>query len=127
MSSPVLIDTSYWIEYINRPGSEHMEAVAGLIREDRAATTGIVLSELLQGARTAAEMRRVRTSLEAVVWVETNEHLYGRAGEIGFELRRRGITIPITDCIVAAAAESVGGNLLTLDGHFGEVDFLNLL
>ncbi|MGH3087218.1 MAG: PIN domain-containing protein, partial [Rubrobacteraceae bacterium] len=104
MNSPVLVDTSYWIEYINRPGSERMNKVAALIREDRAATTGIVLAELLQGARTATEMFKIRTSLEAVIWVGTNERLYARAGEIGFALRRKGITIPTTDCIVAAAA-----------------------
>lgn len=127
MNSPVLIDTSYWIEYVNRPGSENMKKVAELIREDRAAATGVVLAELLQGARTNAEMSKIKVSLEAVHWIETDERLYARAGEIGFELRREGITIPTTDCIVAAAAESIGGDLLTLDGHFGDMDFLNLL
>lgn len=117
MKSPVLIDTSYWIEYINRPGGERMRRVAGLIREDRAAARGVVLAELLQGARTNAEMSKIKASLEAVHWIETSERLYARAGEIGFDLRRKGITIPTTDCIVAAAAESIGGNLLTLDGH----------
>ncbi len=85
------------------------------------------MTELLQGARTEAEVFEVKTSLEAVHWIETNERLYARAGETGFELRRRGTTIPTTDCIVAAAAESIGGNLLTLDGHFGEIDSLTLL
>jgi predicted nucleic acid-binding protein len=127
MNSPVLIDTSYWIEYINRPGSERMRRVAELIREDCAAATGIVLAELLRGARTNAEMEKIKASLEAVLWVETDERLCARAGEIGFELRRKGVTIPTTDCIIAAAAESIGGNLLTLDGHFGEIDSLTLL
>jgi predicted nucleic acid-binding protein len=122
-----LIDTSCWIEYFRHYESEVAERIETLILEDRAATTGIVLSELLQGARTNAEMSRIGASLEALVWVETDERLYARAGEIGFKLRRKGVTIPITDCIVAAAAESAGGNLLTLDGHFGEIDSLDLL
>ncbi len=126
MKSPALIDTSYWIEYFRRYESEAAERVETFIREDRAAATGVVLAELLQGARTNAEMSKIRTSLEAVHWIETSERLYARAGEIGFELRRGGITIPTTDCIVAAA-ESIGGDLLTLDGHFGEIDSLNLL
>lgn len=36
-------------------------------------------------------------------------------------MRRRGVTIPITDCIIAAAAESIGGRILTLDTHFAEI------
>jgi predicted nucleic acid-binding protein len=122
-----LIDTSYWIECFRHYESDVSEKVETFIREDRAAATGVVLAEFLQGARTEAEMEEVKTSLEAVHWIETNERLYARAGEIGFELRRKGIAIPTMGCIVAAAAESIGGDLLTLDGHFGDIDSLNLL
>lgn len=127
MNSPVLVDTSCWIEYFRHYESDVAERVEALIRGDRVAVTGVVLAELSQGARTEAEVFRVKTSLEAAIWVETGERLYSRAGEIGFELRRRGVTIPMTDCLVAAAAESAVGNLLTLDGHFGEIDSLDML
>jgi len=36
-------------------------------------------------------------------------------------VRRRGITVPTTDCIIAAAAESAGNGVLTLDRHFEEL------
>lgn len=129
MKSPVLINASCWIEYFRRYESEVSERVEAHIRNDRAAVTGVVLAELLQGARTEKETLEVKTSLEAAIWIETSERLYARAGEIGFKLRRKDVTIPVTDCIVAAAAESesIGGNLLTLDGHFREIDSLNLL
>jgi len=52
MSTPVLIDTSYWIEFFNRPDTGRAESVRGLVEEDLAAITGVVLSELLQGTRT---------------------------------------------------------------------------
>ncbi|MBA2692919.1 MAG: PIN domain nuclease [Rubrobacter sp.] len=98
MKSPVLVDTSYWIEYFRRYESDVSERVETFIREDRAAAMGVILAELLQGARTNAEMEEVKFSLEAVHWIETDERLYARAGEIGFELRRKGATIPTTDC-----------------------------
>ncbi len=117
----VLIDTSYWIEYFNRPGTERAVAVETLVRDDRAALTGVILAELLQGARTEAELSELRSALAAVIWVRTTNSTYARAGTFGFELRRRGVTVPITDCVIAAAAESVGGRVLTLDAHFEEL------
>ena len=120
-NEPVLVDTSYWIEYFNRPGTERASAVEVLIREDRAALTGVILAELLQGARTIDEFSELRSALAAVVWVVTTNESYVRAGRLGFELRRRGVTVPTTDCVIAAVAESVGGRILTLDDHFKEL------
>lgn len=120
-NEPVLVDTSCWIEYFNRPDTGEAGTVEALVREDRAALTGVVLSELSQGARNEGELSRLRTGLGAVPWVPATRETYERAGEIGFRLRRRGVTVPITDCVIAAAAESIGGRILTLDGHFEEV------
>lgn len=120
-SEPVLVDTSCWIEYFNRPEERTADAVRGLIRADRAALNGIILAELLQGARTEGEASRLRYALGAVAWVETSREVYGRAGDLGFALRRRGVTVPLTDCVVAASAEIIGGRTLTLDGHFEQI------
>lgn len=118
MSTPVLIDTSYWIEFFNRSELEYANRVRELVREDLAAITGVVLSELLQGTRTEEEYRDLDSALTATVWVEAGREVYARAGELGLGLRRRGITVPVTDCVIAAAAESIGAGILTLDGHF---------
>jgi predicted nucleic acid-binding protein len=120
-NEPVLVDTSYWIEYFNRSGTEKADEVAALIRDDRAALTGVILAELLQGARTEEELSELRVGLAAVNWVETTGEIYARAGRLGFELRRRGTTVPTSDCVIAAAAEAVGGRILTLDSHFEEL------
>ena len=117
----VLVDTSYWIEYFNRPGTKRARAVEALIREDRAALAGVILAELLQGTRTIEEFSELRSALAAVIWVVTTDESYARAGRLGFELRRRGVTVPTTDCVIAVVAESVGGRILTLDGHFEEL------
>ena len=120
-NEPVLVDTSYWIEYFNRPGTEKADVVLSLVKDDEAATTGVVLAELLQGAKTGKELSDLRLGLAAVTWIETTGETYARAGALGFGLRRRGVTVPITDCILAAAAETAGGRILTLDGHFEEL------
>lgn len=117
----MLVDTSCWIEYFNRPGTRNAAAVEEAIREDRAALTGIVLAELSQGAKTEDELSRLRAALGAVSWIETSREIYERTGGISFGLRRRGVKVPITDCLIAAAAESIGGRILTLDRHFAEI------
>lgn len=114
----VLVDTSYWIEFFNRPGSERAAAVRELVREDRAALAGVVLAELLQGARTTAELSELREALAAANWVQTTADIYARAGEFGSRLRQGGVTVPVTDCIIAAAAETIGGRVLTSNRHF---------
>ncbi len=118
---PVLIDTSYWIEYFNRPGTPRAGEVERSIQNDRAVLVGAVLAELFQGARNEKELSELRTALGAVTWIETTDEVYVRVGRLGFEMRRLGVTVPVTDCIIAAGAESVGGHVLTLDGHFEEL------
>lgn len=118
MSAPVLIDTSYWIEFFNRPDTQQAGRVRELVSEDLASITGVVLSELLQGSRTENEYHELGSALTATNWIEVGRGIYTRAGELGFWLRRRGITVPVTDCVIAAAAESAGASILTLDEHF---------
>lgn len=117
-NEPVLVDTSGWIEYFNRPGSDISAEIRDLVNEDRAALTGVILAELSQGARNERELSELRLALEAAIWIPTTRDVYDRAGGLGFELRRRGITVPVTDCIIAAASETVGGRILTSDRHF---------
>lgn len=74
----MLVDTSYWIEYFNRSGTEKASAVETLVRDDRAASTGVILAELLQGTRTEEEFSKLRAALAAVIWVETNRAVYAR-------------------------------------------------
>jgi len=117
-NEPVLVDTSCWIEYFNRPGTEVAASVEALIRDDRAVLTGIVLAELSQGARSAEELSDLLGALGALAWIETTRDTYARAGRLGFELRRVGVTVPVTDCVLAAACEYAGAHILTLDAHF---------
>ena len=120
-SELVLVDTSYWIEFFNRPGSEEAGAVTDLVQDDRAALTGVVMTELLQGALTDDELSELGEALSAVGWVPTTPDVYARAGALGFRLRRGGLTVPVTDCIIAAAAETIGGRVLTSDRHFRDL------
>lgn len=121
MSALVLIDTSCWVEYLNRPESEVGKRVRRLVEDDTAAVNCIVTAELVQGTRNEDEREALGEALEAPTRLEMNGGVCRRAGELGFKLRRSGVTVPVTDCLIAASAEAAPARLFTLDAHFEEL------
>ena len=55
MKPDILIDTSAWIDYFNKPNSEIGKAVEKIIKQEKAFIAGVILKELLQGARIQEE------------------------------------------------------------------------
>ena len=53
--------------------------------------------------------------------VPTDDRLYTQARQMLWELDRKGITLPLTDVIIACSALRIGAMLLTLDHHFLEI------
>lgn len=117
----VIVDTSVWIEYFNRLKSPEKYAVDALIDTDTAVLVGIVLSELIQGCRTSKEAESILWHLGALRFLEMNFASWRRTGELSFALRRRGLTLPLSDLIVAALALEHGCSVFTLDPHFRQI------
>ena len=123
----VLVDTSAWIEFFNRPNSPEKKAIDQLIDSDRATVCGVVLAELLQVTRTPKEFALVRDSLQALPYVEIDVRAWEKVGDLGFALRRKGITVPVTDLTVAALAQTHGLYVLTCDSHFQDIPGVQLV
>ena len=121
MRSNVLLDTSVWIQYFNRLDSKPGKSVEGLLREGRAVGTGIVLTELLQGAQIEKECNAILESMAALPFLETTQNTWIKAGRISYDLRRKGITIPTTDLILASLALEYDCLIFTLDPHFEKI------
>jgi predicted nucleic acid-binding protein len=49
--------------------------------------------------------------------LETSFAIWRRAGELSLALRRRGITVPLSDLVVAGLALEHGCAIYTLDSH----------
>jgi predicted nucleic acid-binding protein len=47
MKANVLVDTSIWIEYFNKPDSNAGKSLENLLKKGRVFITGIILTELL--------------------------------------------------------------------------------
>ena len=123
----VMIDTSAWVEFFNRPDSPEKQTIDLLIDSDRAAVCGVTLAELLQGTRTQKEFHQVRDSLQALPYYEMDAAAWEKVGDLGFTLRRKGITMPVTDLAVAALALTHGMSVLACDSHFAEIPGLQFM
>ena len=112
-AGPVLVDTSAWVEFLNRPGSAHHAAVAQLLDLDRVAITGVVAAELLRGCRTPAEADELGEALAGVIRIEIDFQDWIDVGRDLLLLRQRGLSVSLSDASIAHAA---------LEGSQGETE-----
>ncbi|MBM3925574.1 MAG: PIN domain nuclease [SAR202 cluster bacterium] len=115
-----LVDTSVWLEVLppDRGTGALRQRIDELLAADRVATTGMIRLELLGGARTQEEWRRLRDLLSALHLLPVDEDHWDEASQLGFRLRRQGIAVPFTDLLVGAVAMRDGAVVLHRDRHF---------
>ena len=121
MKSDILVDTSAWIDYFNKPDSKTGKTIEDILRNRRAVLAGIVLTEILQGAKIKTEFDAILESMLALPILEASLTTWIEAGRISFALRKNGITIPTTDLIIASLALENNCSILTLDTHFQKI------
>ena len=126
MKPDVLVDTSIWIEYFNRPDSKQGGSLQNLIKNGRVIVAGLVLTELLRGAKLEKEFKLIAESMTALPFLETSVRIWIEAGRIGYSLRREGVTIPTTDLLIASLALENNCLIFTLDPHFNKIPQIKL-
>ncbi len=116
----ILVDTSAWIDFFR--GREPLaRAVDHALESDDAALCGPILTEIRRGLRTAAERRRVLPLLAGCHVLAQPPDLWEEAGDLGFALARRGVTVKTLDLLIAAYALSHSVPLLTSDADFSRM------
>jgi len=117
-----LIDTSAWILGLKRNSSNQVKnIIREILDKDLPATTGIIILELLQGTRTKKEYTEILSDLSALHYFEVNKKIWEKASQLGFNLRRKGKTIPSTDLLIASIALHYDLILLHADNHFEQI------
>ncbi len=114
-----LIDTSIWI-WALRPGSvlAIRTRVGEILAERRGATTPMVLLELLGGAHNEKAYQELSEELAALQQLSISEVTWAHSTKTTFDLRRRGITAPATDILIATVARDNNVTLIHADKHF---------
>ncbi|MBX3300918.1 MAG: PIN domain-containing protein [Nitrospira sp.] len=122
----VIADTSVWIPFFNRPDSPEKMALDMLIDADEVALVGVVLAELLQGCRTLSERTTLSEALLALRYYEFTQATWLRTGDLSAHLLRKGITLPLSDLLIAALAIEHDCRVYSLDAHFKKIPGVHL-
>jgi len=127
-----LIDSSAWIEYLRPAGSVKIKTrVRKILESEEAVTCGIIVVEILRGARTEKDYRTLQDSFLSLPGIPMTREVIERAARWGFQLERKGRRVPTTDLIIASCAHKTA-RLVHADKDFeiiasvGDLDLENL-
>lgn len=122
--TPLLIDTSSWVEYLRDSGSPSCERVDELIRSDSLlATTDIVIMELLAGVVASVDRKKISALLNRCVMLPVRPLFeYEKAAELYLRCRANGFTPANTnDLLIASVAIGKKVPLLAADSEFEQI------
>ena len=116
----ILVDTSAWISFFRDRGP-----VAGIVdqalEDDEVALCGPVLTELRRGFTSTAERSKIMPLFLSCHQLSQPHNLWDEAGDLGFVLARKGITVKSLDLLIATYALFHRIPLLTLDSDFRSI------
>ncbi len=114
-----LIDSSAWIEYLRPKGSKKIKGrVKEILQKEEAGCCGVVVVEILRGAKNEKDFRSLHESLTSLPQIPIDGAVIERAAQWGFLLDRKGKSVSTTDLLIAAAAYKKA-TLLHADKDFG--------
>ena len=120
----VIADTCIWIEFFRTKSdiSIHMKE---LISNNLVVGTGVILAELLQGAKTNKSRDIIVDTFNTLEYIEITKKLWIESGNLARELRSKGKTIPLSDIIIACCAKKYRYHIFTIDKHFQDIPEIN--
>ncbi len=113
----VLVDSSVWIEFFRKNEPYH-GIVSRLMDDEQIVCCGVILAELMQGAKSERELAVLENFLQVFTFIHETPELWAAAGKLSHSLRRKGVTVGLSDCFIAVAAASANVRVATLDRHF---------
>jgi hypothetical protein len=116
----VLPDTSVWVDYLRVSAGGPAEKLDELLEEGLAVVCGPVAAELVAGAPPPRH-RELWHRLSGLSWYDLDRGDWREVGAIAAELRTRGLTIPLTDVVIAVASIRAEAAVWTHDRHFQSI------
>lgn len=124
-SNGILADTCIWIEFFKQLSSIG-DVLEARIIEDSIWVCGVVMYELAQGVKSDHERSQIFTTVSNLAYAEMSKTLWQQAGYLSSSLRKKGLTIPFSDILIAALSIEHNLQVFTLDGHFKEIPGVTL-
>ena len=122
----VLIDSNVWIEFLRRPDEQTGRSLYALLADAQACVVGIVIAEVLQGARNLEDYEKLRRGFGAAEYVEMDRSVWERVGHLSMQLKLAGTPVALTDLAIAATALDRQYEVFTLDKDFTKIPGLRL-
>ncbi len=114
-----LADTSVLIEAFRTHGNVKARArVDALLAARQLATWEVVIGEMLHGARDEREYQNLLDDLCSQRVLAPPPDVWQRAARLGFDLRRKGMTVPLIDLSTAVVAMHHDVSLVHMDKDF---------
>ena len=120
MKDKILADTSVWIEFFKKE-SEIGDKLSSLLAEGSVTICGIVIFELLQGIKSDKEKSIILNAISELPYIEMDSSLWQKSAMLAASLRRKGITLPLSDVIIASISLEHNLSIFTLDKHFDDI------
>ena len=116
----VLVDTSVWIDFLQRPRAKIHEEMTRLIQgTNRVLICGLVMQEILQGLKSSRSTHLFQSRLQKLPFLPTRKSTYILAAEIFRKLKGKGVEVQTVDATIAAIAIENRVSLFTLNlRHF---------
>jgi predicted nucleic acid-binding protein len=118
----ILADSSVLVEFFRAGGRPSVKrAVREGLEGGLLAVNGIIRVEVVGFARDAASRSQLEQAFASFLQLDLEAAEFELAVDLGFQLRRRGVTVPTTDLIIGASAIRENAELLHDDAHFDEI------
>ena len=116
----IIADTCIWIEFFRKKTMISQE-LKKLVAGRQVLISGIIVYELLQGVKNKKDAENIKRGTLALGYLEVTSETWLMAGDLFFELRRKGITLPPSDVLLAALTIESQCRLFTIDRHFDQI------
>lgn len=127
MPNRLFPDTCAWIDFFKARQSSMAEQLEEVLVHGEVVTCGVVLFELIQGIKSAREESLVLNAFQALPHAEMNGKLWIKAGRLSSALRKKGVTLPLSDIIITTLALEHKCPILTIDRHFDAIPGLTIV
>jgi predicted nucleic acid-binding protein len=113
----ILVDTSIWVEYFKN-NKKYVPVIEKNLNLENILITGPIISELLHGVKGSKGYQMLSSSISAVPYIECIYEDWMETGKVLYMLREKGVSIPLTDVLIATIAIRGKALVLTQDRHF---------
>ena len=110
----VLADTNIFIDFWNSPTDELIKC----FEKEDIVICGVVRAELLHGAISDSDFKNITKLLDVFVEKSFDTEDWQLLGSNLYKLRRKGLTVPFSDAIIATLAIKYDIPVWTGDKHF---------